>query len=214
MIKIILLSFLVVFQFCFADDNENMVQVKIGGKTLLVDLHEVTYEQFKSVYKKHKNNNNCLDCPVDNVRYDEAVKYCAFFNKRLPNEAEFEYLARGGLDDYWEELSKEERLEYGWFQNNAHRITQSVMTRKPNPFGLYDMMGNVWEWTSESDFDIHPNLSAGLIGLVLKTAEKTAIIKGGGVDDGIRNTRTSDKDNPDIDSEEDDIGFRCVQDLK
>jgi len=74
-------------------------------------------------------------------------------------------------------------------------------------------MGNVWEWTSDADYDIHPNLGLGVAGFIFKTAEKTSIIKGGGVDDGARNMRTSDKDNPDIDTKSDDIGFRCVQDL-
>ncbi len=213
MTKYVVLIILSLFRIhCYS--QEHMIGVDIGGKTLLVDLHEVTYEQYKSVFKKHKNNNKCNQCPVDNVTYEDAIKYCAFIGKRLPTQAEFEYLARGGIIDYWEMLNRDEKLEYAWFQNNAHRKTHPVMTKKPNPLGLYDMMGNVWEWTADSDLDIHPNLSAGLVGFIFKTAEKTAIIKGGGIDDGIRNMRTYDKDNPDIDTESDDIGFRCVQGIK
>jgi len=90
--------------------------------------------------------------PVNCVNYHEAEAYCAFAGARLPTEFEWEYAARGG----------EQGLKYPWGSEPPDgRVcwqrpgTCPVKSFAPGAFGLYDMSGNVWEWTS-SDFGPYP----------------------------------------------------------
>lgn len=86
------------------------------------------------------------DHPANCIRWDDARDYCAFAGKRLPTEREWEYLARGGA----------ERRTFSWGEEPAnpeiacymHQGTCKVASFPPGAFGLYDVSGNVWEWTS------------------------------------------------------------------
>ncbi len=80
---------------------------------------------------------------MESVSWNEADAYCTIIGGRLPSAAEFEYAARAGttgarygnLDDI------------AWYWNNSNFTTHPVAKKKPNAFGLYDMLGNVVEWT-------------------------------------------------------------------
>ncbi|MBK8877311.1 MAG: SUMF1/EgtB/PvdO family nonheme iron enzyme [Haliscomenobacter sp.] len=66
---------------------------------------------------------------------------------RLPTEAEWEYAARGGVEQKPYAYSGSDDLDVvGWFRENAENRTQPVAHKRPNTLGLYDMSGNVWEW--------------------------------------------------------------------
>ena len=103
--------------------------------------------------------------------------YCAWLSEqtgrhyRLPTEAEWEYAARAGTATRWSFGDDESALgDYAWFQGNTCFIpgfggkTQQVGEKRPNPWGLYDIHGNVWEWVQDS---YHSNY-AGTPGLVLR----------------------------------------------
>jgi formylglycine-generating enzyme required for sulfatase activity len=100
------------------------------------------------------------DHPVVHVAYDDAAAYCAWSGARLPTEAEWETAARGGLEGAtytWgdepetagEPLANHWRGDFPWRAEAGYGHTTPVGTFPPNGYGLYDMAGNVWEWTSD-----------------------------------------------------------------
>ncbi|MFL5860742.1 MAG: formylglycine-generating enzyme family protein [Solirubrobacteraceae bacterium] len=101
--------------------------------------------------------------PVTQVAYEDAEAYARWAGKALPTEAEWEYAARGGLDGkafaWGDELAPDGQMlanswqgEFPW-QNlmlDGYAGTSPVGAFPPNGYGLYDMTGNVWEWTRDS----------------------------------------------------------------
>jgi formylglycine-generating enzyme len=106
--------------------------------------------------------------PVVHIAYEDAATYAAWAGKSLPTEAQWEFAARGGLEGatyvWGEEFAPKGRLmanvwqgEFPW-QNAKSRLPapEPVGSYAPNGYGLYDMAGNVWEWTEDWYRDRHP----------------------------------------------------------
>jgi formylglycine-generating enzyme required for sulfatase activity len=102
------------------------------------------------------------DHPVIHVSFDDAEAYAVWAGKSLPTEAEWEYAARGGLDDtdyaWGDELAPNGAMLANYWQGlfpfanqmlDGWERTSPVGTYQANDFGLIDMIGNVWEWTSD-----------------------------------------------------------------
>ncbi len=100
--------------------------------------------------------------PVVHIAYEDALAYCKWAGKRLPTEAEFEFASRGGLDrkhyDWGDEFMPAGMHMANTFQghfpdNNTaedgYLATAPVGSFPANGYGLFDMAGNVWEWTSD-----------------------------------------------------------------
>jgi len=79
---------------------------------------------------------------------EELNKMDKQYRYRLPTEAEWEYAARAGTQGL-HSVPEEQLDRYAWFINNSADVPQPVASREANAFGLYDMLGNVWEWVND-----------------------------------------------------------------
>jgi formylglycine-generating enzyme len=102
------------------------------------------------------------DHPVVHVAYRDALAYAEWAGKELPTEAEWEYAARGGLDSaefaWGDEFAPAGKHRANTWQGNfphenlaldGYERTSPVTAFPPNGYGVYDMIGNVWEWTTD-----------------------------------------------------------------
>lgn len=125
-------------------------------------MFPVTQLQYRAVtgrdLSKFKGNDN----PVDTVSWFDCVAFCEALSVqigeeiRLPWEAEWEYACRAGTTTRFHYGDGAADLDlYAWFDGNSRRQTHPVGGKRPNPWGLCDMYGNVWEWCRDTFADDH-----------------------------------------------------------
>ena len=120
-----------------------------------IGKYEVTQEQWFSVMGNNPSSNKGRKLPVESVSWDDAQLFVQKLSQktgkkyRLPSEAEWEYAARGGSTTTypWGNSDSESHV-YAWFSAIANAVNP-VGLKKPNQFGLYDMIGNVREWVQD-----------------------------------------------------------------
>ncbi len=143
-------------------------QVRIS-KGFWMGQTEVTQGQYMSVMNEQpwlrQNVQKHVDCPAGLVNWHKAVEFCRKLSKlegktyRLPSEAEWEYACRAGTTTRFSFGDSDSSLgDYAWFSRNANDSPRMIGHKKPNPWGLYDMHGNVTEWCSDwYDKDYYSN---------------------------------------------------------
>ncbi len=130
---------------------------EVEVRSFYMAAHEVTQAQWQAVMGFNPSQYKDPRRPVENVTWLETQSFLEQLNRnegtnkyRLPSEAEWEYAARAGSEGQYffgDDVSQLRR--YAWFDANAKIGTQAAGRSQPNPWGLFDMYGNVWEWVQD-----------------------------------------------------------------
>ena len=144
-------------------DYEGPVHHVTIPEPFYMSKYEVTQKQWRVVMGNNPSHFIGDDLPVEYVSWDDVQEFIRRLNEkegihkyRLPSEAEWEYAARAGTTTRYSFGDDESELdEYGWYDENSNDETHPVGQKKPNPWGLYDMHGNVWEWVQDEWHDTY-----------------------------------------------------------
>ena len=138
-------------------DMDEVQHPVIISQGFFLGKYEVTQAQWESVMGNNPSYFPEENYPVEQTSWNDAQEFVQRLNEdldevfRLPTEAEWEYACRAGTTTKWSFGNDEELLEdYAWYKGNDSSIgTKEVGTKLPNPWGVYDMHGNVWEWCQD-----------------------------------------------------------------
>ena len=176
--------------------------------------HEVTQEQYEKVMGKNPSKfKGKQKNPVEMVSWNDAVEFCRKLSDlpaeksaghvyRLPTEAEWEYACRAGTTTKYSFGNSQSELgDYAWHRGNSGKTTHPVGGKKPNPWGLYDMQGNAWEWCSRYSGGRLTGPSSGSL----------RVIRGGSWDDCSDDCRSAIRYGNSPDYRRDHLGFRVLR---
>lgn len=137
------------------DEEQHIVQLSQG---FFLARTPVTQAQWKSVMGNNPSRFIGELNPVERVSWDDAHEYLSKMNELfpvdgwewgLPTEAEWEYACRAGTDAPYFFGDRDLLGDYAWYYQNSSDTTHPVGEKLPNPWGFYDIVGNVWEWCQD-----------------------------------------------------------------
>jgi formylglycine-generating enzyme required for sulfatase activity len=145
--------------------NEKLYSPKVTiSKPFYLGKYEVTQEQWMAVMGSNPSGFKGRTNPVENVSWNDVQEFIKRLNVkegtnkyRLPTEMEWEYAARAGTDTaffFMKDPKTYDEVEpfldaYAWYNKNSGGTTHPIGQKKANPWGLYDIYGNVWEWVAD-----------------------------------------------------------------
>ncbi len=160
-------------RFTMGDENEIDAKPRdVVVSSFYIDKYLVTQQEYQRVMEKNPSRWKAGKNPVEQVRWSDAVRYCNARSRmeglqpcydletwqcnfgangyRLPTEAECEYACRAGTKTMYFFGNEPSKLkDYAWFDENSGGKPRPTAQKQPNPWGLYDMYGNVWEWCND-----------------------------------------------------------------
>jgi formylglycine-generating enzyme required for sulfatase activity len=161
---------------------------------------------------------------VEMVSWDEASNFCrkatAELRKRkligtaeeirLPSEAEWEYCCRAGTTGDFSFKDPKQIREYCWFKDNSPGNDPPVGSKKPNPWGLHELHGYVWEWCADS---WHPDYKGAPTDGSAWSDQKAKehVVRGGAFNSPAERCRSAARDHRATGFRSDALGFRCVR---
>jgi formylglycine-generating enzyme required for sulfatase activity len=165
---------------------------------------EVTNAQYEKRAKTERATGATSTDPAVGMDWSEAKAYCAAIGGRLPTEAEWEYAARAGSRErYYDTLS-----EVAWFETNSGDRSHPVGQKPPNAFGLYDMLGNVYEWVLDRYYNQYDDTSDAIEEPLAPNA--SAVARGGAWHSGAKDLRVSNRFGVPTDYADANVGLRCA----
>lgn len=215
-------------EFSFGSEQSGRTAVTLP-RLYFVDKYPVTQRLYYEVIKANPSRYVGEDRPVDSISWIDAARFCNALSKmlglpfvydldskdatiaphsggyRLPSEAEWEYACSGGLpDEIYGPLDS-----VAWYNSNAEGQTHPVGKKLPNAIGMYDMLGNVWEWCEDWYEKRHPR--ERLIDYRGPARGGERVIRGGSWTDLPRNIATTARYRKHPAAREGTLGFRIVR---
>ncbi|AEH61370.1 protein of unknown function DUF323 [Methanosalsum zhilinae DSM 4017] len=166
------------------------------------------------------------DKAVSKVSWNDAQQFIQKLNEmentdkyRLPSEAEWEYACRAGTSTKYHFGNDHLYLsEYGWYRDNSDRGPKPVGQKKSNTWGLYDMHGNVWEWTQDVYSDNYKNApdDGSPVEIGESSSNVMRVLRGGSWQTSAAGCRSASRffNPPDVHRRSSRIGFRILMDRK
>lgn len=203
-------------------DDRIKKQWTVQVQPFLLAKYPVTQALYLEITQQSPSTFKGAQKPVETISWMEAVTFCNLLSERsgfspcysfssdkenvtfapsangyrLPSEAEWEYACRAGSS----EIRYGKLEEISWFKENSRGQTQEIGLKQPNNWGLYDMLGNVWEWCS----DIYDEEVYG----------EYRIFRGGGWYDEERSVMvTNRRRSHPVSFKIDDLGFRLARSI-
>jgi formylglycine-generating enzyme required for sulfatase activity len=177
---------------------------------------EVTVKMYRAVLSDVEEQPpwSTPEHPVVIVTWDEAATFCEAIGGRLPTEAEWEYAARSGREGaifpWGDEVPSDEPHSPKGAVFESDRA-QPVRTFGPNGYGLFDMAGNVWEWTADASTLYTAEARVDPEGAL---AGSTRVVRGGAFADDSSNLRVSNRTPNQQSRINVNVGFRCARDVE
>jgi formylglycine-generating enzyme required for sulfatase activity len=190
----------------------NIRSFAIGKYPLTQAQYEVVMGTNPSHFKGDSNH------PVESVSWSDAQAFCQKLSEktgrkyRLPSEAEWECACRAGnITSYSFGNSFDLLGSYAWFRDNSNAKTHSVGRKKPNPWGLYNMHGNVWEWCEDAWHDNYQGAPVDGIPWNGKSSQNNFhVLRGGSWFDNPPDCRSAARNSYHRNYDSRDIGIRLV----
>jgi WD40 repeat protein len=201
----------------YGEDAETQHQVTLT-KPFFVGVTEVTQFQFAKVLRKNPSKFKAEKHPVEQVTWKDAFEFCARLSDlpeekragrvyRLPFEAEWEYACRAGTNTPFSFGKDHSQLSrYASWQLDSGSTTHAVKLKKSNPWGLYDMHGNVWEWC----YNAFRDYPSGAVTDPMGTSNGDPLSRGGGYNGLSHYLRSARRHSVPEGHSSSEIGFRVV----
>jgi formylglycine-generating enzyme required for sulfatase activity len=191
---------------CYRDEKpEHSVTITRGFWLGQTPVTQVAYQRVMGGSPSHFHGEQL---PVETVPWSQAKAYCEAVGGRLPTEAEWEYAARAGSEaPRYGDLD-----EIAWYMHNSDDKTHNAGLKQANQWGLYDMLGNVWEWVADWYDEKYYAKSPSLNPTGPKSGQHR-VVRGGCSCNGSRLLRSSYRNRIEPDYGNSYIGFRRAREM-